>query len=149
MPPPWLPEPAADLPDGLILFDGVCALCDGWVRFVIARDGAQRFRFLAIQDPAGRALAARFGIHPDVPQSNVVIIGGQAYFKWDSAVRVLETLRGWRGIRLTMVLPRWLRNWFYDRVARNRYWLFGRYDQCSVPDPDQAHRFAPPTLPPR
>jgi predicted DCC family thiol-disulfide oxidoreductase YuxK len=149
MSPHWAPAPAADLPDGLILFDGVCVLCDGWVRFVIRRDEAQRFRFLPIQDPAGRALAARFGIHPDMPQSNAIVIGDTAYFKWESAVRVLETLPGWRWIRVTMVLPRGLRNWLYDRIARNRYWLFGRYDHCVVPDPAQAHRFAPPPLPPR
>lgn len=148
MPRSWTPADADGLPDGLILFDGVCVLCDGWVRFVIRRDKAQRFRFLPIQEPTGRALAARFGIHPDVPQSNVVIVDGTAYFKWDSAVAVLSTLPGWRWFRATRLLPRPLRNWLYDRVARNRYWLFGRYDYCLVPDPAEAHRFAPPVLPP-
>jgi predicted DCC family thiol-disulfide oxidoreductase YuxK len=65
----WMPQEAGDVPEGLILFDGVCALCSGWVRRVIERDGAARFRFAPIQSPYGSGLAERFGISVDNPET--------------------------------------------------------------------------------
>src|SRR4051794_21273305 len=82
----WRPRPATGLPDGLILFDGVCVLCAGWVKFVIPRDAAGRYRFVPIQSEAGRVLAMRFGIDVEAPQTNVVISDGKAWFKGDSAL---------------------------------------------------------------
>ena len=72
------------MPDGLVLFDGVCVLCSGWVRFLLERDSDAIFRFTPIQSPYGRALAQRLGIDPETPQTNAVIIGGRAYFKADT-----------------------------------------------------------------
>lgn len=139
--PDWRPQPAADLPDRLVLFDGVCVLCSGWVNFVITRDPGQRYRFVAVQSELGRALAARFGIEADAPQSNVVIRDARAWFKGDSALQVWRDLPGWRWTRLFRALPRPLRNRVYDLVARNRYRLFGRHDACLVPSPDIRSRF--------
>jgi predicted DCC family thiol-disulfide oxidoreductase YuxK len=137
----WRPQKAPDLPDGLILFDGVCVLCSSWVKFIIPRDRQGRFRFVAIQSDFGRALAQRFGIDPDMPQSNVVIRGGTAWFKGDSALHVLQDLRGWGWTRLFRIVPRALRNFAYDRVAKNRYRLFGKYESCLLPTPDVRGRF--------
>jgi predicted DCC family thiol-disulfide oxidoreductase YuxK len=137
----WDPVPAADVPDHLILFDGVCVLCSRWVQFVIARDPAARFSFVAIQTPLGRELAARFGIDPENPQTNVVVTNGHAYFKFDSVLAVLAELPGWRWARIARVVPRLLRDFGYDRIARNRYRLFGRRDTCLVPTSDLKRRF--------
>jgi predicted DCC family thiol-disulfide oxidoreductase YuxK len=137
----WRPQPAADLPDRLILFDGVCVLCSGWVDFVIARDPAQRYRFVAIQSELGRALAIRFGVDPDDPQTNAVIHDAQAWFKGDSALQVWRDMPGWRWTRVWWLLPRPVRNVVYDLIARNRYRLFGRHDACLVPTPDIRSRF--------
>ena len=90
----WRPVPAPDLPDGLILFDGVCLLCSAWVRFVVRRDPAARFRFVAIQDAAGREMAARLGIDATEPETNAVVLGGRAFFKSDAALAVLGRLPG-------------------------------------------------------
>jgi predicted DCC family thiol-disulfide oxidoreductase YuxK len=139
--PTWTPQPAADLPDRLILFDGVCVLCSGWVRFVIARDPAQRYRFVPIQSELGRALAGRFGVDADMPQSNVVIRDGQAWFKADSALQVWQDLPGCRWTRVFRLLPLWLRNRAYDLIACNRYRLFGRSEACLVPAPEIRSRF--------
>ncbi len=126
----FTPEPAGDLPDGLVLFDGVCVLCSGWVKFILARDCAQRFRFASIQGDYGRRLALRLGLDPADPQTNAVVLGGRVLFKSDSALGVLGELPGWRWTRPLRALPRGLRDWVYDRIARNRYGLFGRYDSC-------------------
>lgn len=136
----WAPRPASGWPDDLILFDGVCVLCSYWARFVIERDEACRFRFLAVQSPQGRRLAESFGIDPDDPETNVVILGGRAFFKSDAALAVAPHLRGMRWTRVLKLAPRGLRNWLYDRVARNRYALFGRDEACLRPTPELAAR---------
>jgi predicted DCC family thiol-disulfide oxidoreductase YuxK len=121
----WHSVPADDLPDRVILFDGVCVLCSRWVAFIIARDPAARYRFVAIQTPLGRRLAARFGIDAENPQTNVVVTGGRAHF-WT---------------RVVWLLPQRPRNFLYDLIAQNRYRLFGRRATCLVPTPDVRARF--------
>lgn len=137
----WRPETATDLPEGLILFDGVCVLCAGWVNFIIPRDPEGRYRFVSIQSEPGRALAARFHIDTEAPETNVVIRDGKAWFKADSALRVCHDLRGWRWTQVFRLWPRPLRNVFYDLIAQNRYRLFGKRDTCLVPTPAIRRRF--------
>jgi predicted DCC family thiol-disulfide oxidoreductase YuxK len=130
----WRPvvvEPA--LADGLVLFDGVCEMCSRWVLFAAAHDHRQRLRFLPIQSDAGRALAQQFGLTPDDPQTNVVILSGRAYFKSDAALAVLRVLPAWRWLGVLRLFPRSLRDVIYDVVARNRYRWFGRRDVCLAP----------------
>ena len=137
----WSPQPAPDSPEGLILFDGVCVFCSRWVQFVIRRDRARRFSFTAIQSEAGRALAVRHGIDPDMPQTNAVIWNGRIHFKSDAALTVLGQMPSTRALGLLKAVPRWLRDPVYDRVARNRYRIFGRTEQCMVPSPEDRARF--------
>lgn len=134
--------PARGLPDGLVLFDGVCVLCSGWVRFIFERDPQARFSFLPIQSEEGRVLAAALGITADEPESNAVVLGGMVHFKSDSAIAVLSALPGWRWTRWLRPVPRPVRDWLYDRVARNRYRMFGRTETCMVPGPELADRVA-------
>jgi predicted DCC family thiol-disulfide oxidoreductase YuxK len=137
----WRPQKAADLPEGLILFDGVCVLCSGWVKFIIPRDPARLYCFASVQSEFGRTLAARFAIDAEAPQSNVVIRDGMAWFKGDSALRVLRDLPGTGWTRVFWLLPRPLRNIVYDLVARNRYRWFGKRDTCFMPTPELGSRF--------
>lgn len=137
----WQPIAVPDLPDGLVVFDGVCALCSFWVRFVAPRDPAGLYRFAPIQSEAGAELARRFGIDPDYPQTNVVVRDGRAWFKSDAALRVLADLPGWRWTRLLRPVPRVVRDFLYDRIARNRYRLFGRHEACMMPTPELKARF--------
>jgi predicted DCC family thiol-disulfide oxidoreductase YuxK len=120
--------------DDVILYDGVCAFCSRWVRFVAARDVNRRFRFTAIQSAYGTRLAQAFGIAPDDPDTNAVIHGDVAFFKSDAALTVLGCLPGWGWTRLLRTVPKPLRDATYNLVARNRYWIFGKYDSCFVPD---------------
>ena len=137
----WMPRTIGDAPDRLILFDGVCVLCSWWVRFVIERDAGARFRFVAIQTPRGSVLARRLGVDVANPETNVAIINGRAYFKSDATIRVLADLPRWSSSRILLLLPRRARDWAYDRIALNRYRLFGRNENCLVPTSSVAARF--------
>lgn len=120
--------------DDVILYDGICVFCSRWIRFVAARDLERRFRFTAIQSPYGTRLAQAFGIDPADPDTNAVIHGGAAYLKSDGALTVLSNLPGWRWTTALFAAPKPLRDAAYNLIARNRYRIFGKYDQCFVPD---------------
>jgi len=120
--------------DDVILYDGVCVFCSRWIRFVAARDVERRFRFTAIQSGYGTRLAQAFGIDPGDPDTNAVVHGGVAYFKSDGALTVLSNLPGWGWVRALRSVPKPLRDPVYNLVARNRYRIFGKYEECFVPD---------------
>jgi predicted DCC family thiol-disulfide oxidoreductase YuxK len=108
--------------------------CSRWVRFVATRDVDRRFRFTAIQSAYGTRLAQAFGINPDDPDTNAVVLGGVAYFKSDAALTVLGALPGWRWVRGLRLIPKALRDAVYNLVARSRYRIFGKFEECFVPD---------------
>jgi predicted DCC family thiol-disulfide oxidoreductase YuxK len=137
----WRPQAIAGVPDGLVLFDGVCVLCSGWVRYIIEHDPAARFRFAAIQSPYGTALAERLGVDVGNPETNAVVLAGKAYFKSDAAIAVLSRLPRLSWVQVFAVLPRAIRDRLYDLVARSRYSVFGRTDQCLLPTPELMARF--------
>jgi len=126
--------------DNVILYDGVCIFCSRWVRFVATRDTAKTFRFTAIQSAYGTRLAQAFAIDPADPDTNAVIHGGVAHFKSDAALTVLSSLPGWQWVMVLFAVPRPLRNAVYDLVARKRYRIFGKYNECFVPDADMRTR---------
>ena len=136
------PAPAA-----IILYDGVCGLCNRFNRFVLARDPAGRFRFAALQGRVAGEILARHGrdardldtmylvLNPGLPDERLLS-------KSDAALWVLRALGGgWRAAGALRVLPRPIRNLGYDLVARTRYRVFGRHDTCPLPDPRHRARF--------
>ena len=127
---------------GTILFDGVCNLCNGFVRFVIARDPAARFRFAALTSPAAIEALRRAGAAPPVPDSIVLIEDGKAYFRSDAALRIARRLRfPWPAACALALVPRALRDGLYDVIAARRYRWFGRREACMVPTPELRGRF--------
>jgi predicted DCC family thiol-disulfide oxidoreductase YuxK len=120
--------------DDVILYDGVCVFCSRWIRFIAARDDEKRFRFTPIQSAYGARLAQAFGIDPSDPDTNAVIHGGLAHFKSDAVLTVLSSLPGWGWTRVFFAVPKPLRNAVYNLVAKNRYRIFGKYEECFVPD---------------
>ena len=126
--------------DDVILYDGVCVFCSRWIRFVAARDKARRFRFTAIQSGYGTRLAQAFGIDPADPDTNAVIHGGVAYLKSDAVLTVLGALPGWSWTRALRAVPKPVRDAVYNIVARNRYRIFGKYEECCVADAGFADR---------
>ena len=126
----------------LVVFDGVCVLCSGFARFILRRDRAFAFRMTTAQSPLGQALYRHYGLDTDEIETNLVIADGRAYAKLDSVAVAGARLGGaWRTLALLRLLPRPLADWLYDRVARNRYALFGRTDSCMIPPPEWRERF--------
>jgi len=133
--------------DGIILYDGVCVFCSRWVRFVLERDVARRFRFTPIQSPYGLSLAVALGIDPQDPDTNAVIIGGEALRRSDAALAVLSNLPHWGWVGLLRRVPRPIRDGVYNFIARNRYRVFGRHETCDLGPKPFANRIifaAPP-----
>ena len=128
----------------IILFDGVCNLCDGFVQFVLDRDPRGRFVFASLQSDAARALLARHGIPaPTEPESIVLVDGDRA---WQRSAAVLRVLRGLGGVWaafaiVSWIVPRFLRDGIYRFIARHRYAWFGKRAECRVPTPDLRARF--------
>ncbi|MEZ0469308.1 thiol-disulfide oxidoreductase DCC family protein [Luteimonas salinilitoris] len=126
----------------IIVFDGVCVLCSGWVRFLLGRDRGQRFRFAAMQNESGRALLAQHGLDPDDPLTFLLLDGQGAHTDSDAIIRVLAGLGGpWRTAAVLRLIPRALRDAGYRGLARNRYRWFGRKPSCMPPAPEHRHRF--------
>lgn len=138
--------PAASAPDPaahpILLFDGVCNLCHGTVRFVLAHDRAARFRFAPLQSEVGRALLARYGLDPAALDSVVLVDADGAHQRSDGALRTFAGLdRPWRWLGLLRVVPRALRDAVYDWIARHRYGWFGKLDACPLPRQEWRERF--------
>jgi predicted DCC family thiol-disulfide oxidoreductase YuxK len=138
-------QSAADAP--LILYDGVCGLCNRLNRFVLARDPAGRFRFAALQSPLAGAILRRHGRDPRrLDTVYLVLHHGQPeerlLEKSDAVLRIVGELGGgWRLGGAFRAVPRAIRDLGYGLVARTRYRLFGRYDACPPPDPRHRGRF--------
>ena len=137
---PAVPRFADD--KGLIVFDGVCVLCAGFARFVLQRDRDFAFRLTTAQSPVGEALFRHYGLRTDSYETNLVLIGGRAYAKLDSVIAVGQQIGGvWRLMGVLRLLPSPLADWLYDRIAQNRYRLFGRTEACMLPPPEWRERF--------
>jgi predicted DCC family thiol-disulfide oxidoreductase YuxK len=131
-----------DLPQPLVLFDGVCNLCSGWVQFVLAREREPALHFAAMQSSAGQRVLRALGLPLDAYESFLFIEDGAVHTKSRGFFRMLRHLRRpWPWLGFARILPRPLADWGYDRIARNRYRLFGRRDRCMVPRADLADRF--------
>lgn len=135
---------AEDIPDEapIVLFDGVCNLCTGFVQFLVPRDPEGRFRFASLQSDVGEALLADHGLDDHDLDSIVLIEGDDVYVKSSAVIRIAALLGGIYALaRPFGYLPRRLRDWGYDAVAANRYRLFGKKDQCMMPTEDVQARF--------
>ncbi|MDZ4700677.1 MAG: DCC1-like thiol-disulfide oxidoreductase family protein [Rhodothermales bacterium] len=126
----------------LVLFDGVCNLCNGSVHFVIDRDPESYFRFAALQSEAAKPALAQCGRDAGVLDSIVLIEEGQCYTRSSAALRIARRLSGgWPVVYAGIIIPRVLRDAIYDFIARNRYRWFGRTEACRIPTLDLRARF--------
>jgi predicted DCC family thiol-disulfide oxidoreductase YuxK len=126
----------------VILFDGVCNLCTGSVRFVIARDSRKQFRFASLQSPVAEQLLGAQGRDGDRLESVVLVVGERTYRKSTAALLIARRLGGlWPLLAALLVIPRPLRDAVYGWIGRRRYRLFGKRDVCWKPQPELAERF--------
>jgi predicted DCC family thiol-disulfide oxidoreductase YuxK len=132
----------------IVLYDGVCALCNWLVQFVIKRDPEDRIRFASLQSGFAANILTRHNADlSDFDTMYTVLNHSQPDEKLaarsDAAIAILLELGGiWRALGGTLrVLPEWLRDWGYGRIARDRYRIFGKYDQCLMPEERYRHKF--------
>ena len=126
----------------VVIFDGVCNLCAHSVKFILNHEAEPKLRFVAMQSPAGARMMREFGFSPEDAKTFVLVADGRPHVKSDAAVRVARYLRGaWKLLGVVRVLPRPIRDWAYDVVARNRYRWFGRAESCMVPTAEIRARF--------
>jgi predicted DCC family thiol-disulfide oxidoreductase YuxK len=125
----------------LVFYDGQCALCQFWVRFLIRRDRKDVFRFAALDSRLARVRGVS-GVPESPPDTVVVIRRGRVLTRSAAALRILADLGGlWRLVLPLLWVPRVLRDAGYDWLARNRYRWFGKEDHCLIPDPAWRHKF--------
>ena len=139
---PAVPAFADDKP--VIIFDGHCAMCSGFARFVLRHDTAARFRLLPAQTDLGRALFVHYGYAPDDYETNLLLEDGRAYVKLETALRIVPHFGfPWTLVPAFRVLPVRFRDALYDVIARNRYRIWGRREVCYRSDPAHLERFLP------
>jgi predicted DCC family thiol-disulfide oxidoreductase YuxK len=132
----------------VLLYDGVCGLCNRLVQFILRHDDHDRFRFAALQSPLASRLLERHGasaanLDTFYIATNFDQAGEELLARSDAAVFVLQELGGgWRILGVIFrVLPRAVRDAVYNLIARNRYKVFGKFDSCPLPDPRHRHKF--------
>ncbi len=126
----------------IVLFDGVCNLCNATVNFVIKRDIKDRFRFVALQSDLGKELVLKNKIDPIQTDSIILIDGDRCFIKSTAALHISKSLSGAYPLLYGfMIIPSFIRNWVYDIVARNRYKWFGKEDNCMIPSKDLKDKF--------
>ncbi len=126
----------------IIFFDGVCNLCNHSVQFIIKRDKKGQFQFASLQSAKAVELLPEEFIQGDNFQSIVLLKGDRHYKKSTAALMVAKKLSGlWPALYVFIIIPAFIRDVFYDIIAKNRYLLFGKKDQCMIPSPEMKHRF--------
>ena len=136
-----LTEHAAPL-RSIVVFDGICLFCNGWVRFIATRDRLRRFHFARAQSTYGSQQMIAAGVEPTSLQTIVLASDGRYLIKSDAILEILHGLGGaWRLVRLFRFIPRGMRDAAYDFIARNRYSIRGKADTCPLPPRALSDRF--------
>jgi predicted DCC family thiol-disulfide oxidoreductase YuxK len=132
----------------IILYDGVCGLCNRLIQFVLKRDSDDRFRFAALQSGFAARVLERHRVNPQILDtmyllSNYSQPDERLFSRSDAGIQVLAELGGvWRVLAsIGKFLPRWVRDKTYNLIARNRYQLFGKYQTCQIPDERYRSKF--------
>lgn len=134
--------PNINAQDKVILFDGVCKLCNAWSRFIIKYDKQQIFKLCSVQSDEGQQILSYFGFRNDFYESMLVVEGSQCFDRSDGFFKVMSKLGyPYKILCIFRIVPKVILDWVYDRIALNRYSLFGKYDACVMPSGDHKDRY--------
>mgnify|MGYP006093571909 FL=1 len=130
------------LTHSIILFDGVCNLCNGAVNFVIKRDPRNVFKFTPLQEKQGILLLKKHAVDSRKLDSIVLIENGNVYIKSSAALRIARKMSNlWPLFFVLLIIPSFIRDGVYDFIAKNRYKWFGKKEQCMIPTPGLKEKF--------
>ncbi|WP_031428674.1 DCC1-like thiol-disulfide oxidoreductase family protein [Leeuwenhoekiella sp. MAR_2009_132] len=126
----------------IVLFDGVCNLCNSAITFIIKRDTKDMFRFAPLTSDLGIKLLNKFDIDPEKTDSLILITEEKAFIKSSAALHIARDLSGgWPVLSIFLLLPKFIRNGVYDFIAKNRYNWFGKKESCMIPTPTLKDKF--------
>jgi len=126
----------------IILFDGVCNLCNGAINFIIERDMKDVFRFATLDSDIAKELSEKYKIDLSQVDSIILISNEKAFIKSSAALHISKDLSGaWPLLYSFMISPKFIRNAVYDYIAKNRYKWFGKKDSCMIPTPELRTKF--------
>ena len=126
----------------IILFDGVCNLCNASVNFVIKHDKKAQFLFASFQSDAAKEIMLHFNLENFMADSVILVEGNKVYDKSTAALKIVKKLDGgFKVFYVFLIVPKFLRNWIYDFIAKNRYRWFGKRASCMVPSLELKNRF--------
>lgn len=126
----------------LIVYDGVCNFCNGWVRFVAKRDHSHVFTFASAQSPTGSLVMHAAGLNPENPESIILVDGNRHLRKSEAVLTILSRLSGfWPAASTLRILPKSFRDFCYTFFAAHRYSFFGKSDRCQLPPAEWRDRF--------
>ena len=130
------------MPGPVILFDGVCNFCNYWVNFAIKRDKKKKLKFTPLQGETAHQLLSQLALDTTKLSSVILVDKGKAYTQSSAAIRICKYLDGgWKLCYGLMIIPKFIRDFFYNIIARNRYKWFGKKETCRVPTPEIRERF--------
>jgi predicted DCC family thiol-disulfide oxidoreductase YuxK len=125
----------------IILFDGVCNLCNKLVSFLIKHDENNIFHFAAMQTEVGEKIIDEYNLTDNL-KSIILIKKGITYFKSDAIIEIAKQINGWPQIlKYGFLIPKFLRDGIYNLIAKNRYYLFGKQEACPIPSEDHRKRY--------
>ncbi|MDQ3635312.1 MAG: thiol-disulfide oxidoreductase DCC family protein [Acidobacteriota bacterium] len=125
----------------IILFDGVCNFCNDWVNFIIEQDSKNHFKFTPLQSEIAEKLLEKHNINKET-DSVILIEDGKAYTHSTAALRIARNLDGiWSVFYILLLVPKFIRDFFYKILAKYRYKLFGKKDECMIPTPEIRRKF--------
>jgi len=128
----------------IILFDGVCNLCNNAVQFIIRHDPDEKFLFASLQSEFGQQLMKQYSLPSENFNSFILVQDNKVYNKSTGALKVAKELIGtWKLLYIFIVVPRFIRDAVYTWIANNRYKWFGKKDDCMIPTPQLKARFLP------
>jgi predicted DCC family thiol-disulfide oxidoreductase YuxK len=128
--------------ENIILFDGVCNLCNASVSFVIERDRKNVFQFASLQSSFGQEVLKKHQLSSSDFDSMILLQNGTIHQRSDAALRIAKELSGaWKLLYGFIIVPRFIRNGMYNFVARNRYKWFGKQEACMIPTPELKAKF--------
>lgn len=126
----------------VILFDGVCNLCNSSVNWIIDHDTKNVFRFASLQSPYGNSVVQKFSLRNDYMDTVILLDDDKIYTRSDAVLRIAVLLGGiWKLLAVFFILPKWFRDLFYNLIAKNRYKWFGKKESCRIPTPELKEKF--------
>jgi predicted DCC family thiol-disulfide oxidoreductase YuxK len=126
----------------IILFDGVCNLCNGAVQFIIKRDNKNQFLFASLQSQEGKQILEEHNFTVNKANSFFLFENGKLFYRSTAALKVIKKLSGlWPLLYGFIIVPKFIRDGVYNWIAKNRYRWFGRKDECMIPTPELNAKF--------